>query len=820
MQKIFLFILLLLRVALAHAQTWHITGTISSGKEVLPFATILVDHSTTGTHSNLEGKYALKLPAGKYDLSFQYVGFAKKTITIDLQADTQLDIELDTDGIPLTEVTVNAGEDPANPVIRKAIRKKAYYRHQVKTYTCRAYIKGLQKIEALPKNIGGLIKLAGRELSDTAQIKGVIYLSESESKYHYEAPAKEKEIMYSSRVSGDNRSFSFNQLSDMKLNFYSNLVDMSSVSARQFISPLNENAFFYYRYFLLGKIESHEKTINKIKVVPKRPTDPCFSGVIYIQDSTWRITGVDLMLTKEVKIAYVDTLYIRQLYTPVIGDSVWMPVSLHFSFDFKVMGFKGGGYFDAHISDYKLDTTYARDFFNDEILVVQEGANKKDSLYWQKARVIPLTQEEVNDYRQKDSLVVITGTDRYKDSTDRVANKLKFRDVLLGYRYQRTKSNFYLNIPGIITNGIQYNTVEGVNLSYNFGASKVYDDKTEYVINGKLRYGFANKLWGGELGYSRLLNPFHRRRVGFVAKSITEQFNKAEPIQPLINSIYTLFVNENHMKLFRETGVSGFYSTELINGIYFTATGSWLQRYPLANSTDLLLFNNVNKRFTSNDPLNPFNDQSSFTSHQSLFVEMQFNIRFRQKYQTLPNEKVITGSKYPRLMIYLKKAIPTGKNGADYNFVAATVSDAVRLGVFGRLRYFTSAGLFIDARRTYLMDYRHFYGNQTIVITFDYLRNFRLLPYYAHSANNWFTEAHVEHHFQGLLLGFLPLVKKTALREVAGFHFLSNNTISNYYEINFGLEKIFKVVRCDYVLGYFPGGDVRHGFTAGLYIAL
>ena len=49
---------------------------------------------------------------------------------------------------------------------------------------------------------------------------GVIYLSESESNYYFKKPDKEKEIMFSSRVSGESKSFSFNHLSQMKFNFY------------------------------------------------------------------------------------------------------------------------------------------------------------------------------------------------------------------------------------------------------------------------------------------------------------------------------------------------------------------------------------------------------------------------------------------------------------------------------------------------------------------------------------------------------------------------------------------------------------------------
>ena len=290
------------------AQTYILSGKISDKNEALPFATIIVKGTTQGTNSNINGLYTLKLPAGIYEIVYQYVGYTKRVEKIELNADKKLDMLLIADGVALKEVEIKAGEDPAVAIIKKAIKKRKYYLNQLDAYTCKAYIKGLQRINSIPKNLVKFIKLGGGDASDTNTLKGIVYLSESESKYHFEKPDNEKEIMYSSKVSGDTRAFSFNQLSDMKINFYQNLIQLSGLSPRPFVSPINENAFLYYRYYLIGKITNEGKLINKIKVVPKRSNDPCFRGFIYIQDSTWRITSADLQLTKDAKINFVDTL--------------------------------------------------------------------------------------------------------------------------------------------------------------------------------------------------------------------------------------------------------------------------------------------------------------------------------------------------------------------------------------------------------------------------------------------------------------------------------------------------------------------------------
>lgn len=814
--RFFLLTLLFSIINQARSQNYVLTGKISDGKDALPFATILVKGTTMGTNSNADGRYSLRLPAGDYTIVYQYVGYTKREVKIGLSSDKTQDVRLEAEGVSLKEVEVKAGEDPSYPIIRAAIRKRKYYLNQINAYTCKVYIKGLQKIKKIPKNFGKLVKVGGGDASDTNQLKGIVYLSESESKYHYRKPSDEKEIMYSSKVSGDNKSFSFNQLSDIKMNFYNNLVEISDLSPRPFTSPIHDNAFLFYKFYLLGKITSDGKTINKIKVVPKRKTDPCFRGIIYIQDSTWRITSVDFMLTKDVKIDFVDTLLIKQIYAPVIGDSVWMPFSVNFDFDFKFLGFAGAGYFNANIKEYDLNPVFPKKFFKNEVLKVEEGANKKDSAYWEQNRAVPLTLEERNDYRQKDSLAKLRSTDRYRDSVDKKHNKYKFQNLLMGYTYNNTKKKLQVSLPGIVTYGAQYNTVEGFNLSYNFGINKRFENFHAYEIDGKARYGFSNKLLGGQLGFTYYFKPEKFRRAGIKVKSIVEQYNSQSPISPLVNTFYTLIMNQNYMKLFKESGVEANYYSELVNGLYLNSYARYMQRDPLKNTTDKLLIDNKDVLFSSNDPRRPDNEDSLFTSNRAFTLEFTLYIRFKQKYYTLPHQKIITGSKYPRLNLSYKRAIPIFGTTADYDLASAQITDDIKLGLFGTFSYRLRGGGFIDTKKLYFMDFKYFFGNQTIFNTNDYLGSFRLLPYYVFSADRWFTEAHAEQHFRGFITNKIPLIKKYSVHEVVGFHALSSNKLDYYYEINFGIENLFKALRIEYVLGYAPDSKLKQGFTIGL----
>ena len=818
MIRIIYFIVLLVSSGNLLAQYFTISGKITDGNnQSLPFSSVQVKGSTQGTNANADGFYSLKLQAGTYDLIFQYIGYKKKVETIIVNANDIKNVVLNPESYELKEVVVKDGEDPAYAVIRAAIKKRKFYLREVDAYTCKAYIKGLQRLKDFPPKMAKLINaMSGNtENKIDSSLLGVVYLSESETKYHFRKPNDEKEIMYSSRVSGKNNSFSFNQVSDMRFNMYQNLILLEGLSDRPFISPISETALLSYRYKLLGTTFEDGKMINKIAITPKRATDPCFRGIIYIQENSWRVHSVDVYLTKEAKIDFVDTLRIKELNSPV-NDTTWMTTSLNLLFNYKVFGFVGEGYFNAIFSEYDLHPVFPKNFFKNEVLKVEDGSNKKDSVYWMKSRPVPLTKEEQRDYIKKDSVQKITSTDRYKDSVDRKYNKFKLGSLLLGYNYFKTAKQFHLVTSGLLTSGIQYNTVEGVNASVKVGLTKKYDDNRSHNLIATARYGFSNYLWGGALNWTYLKNPKKFETFSLKIGTSAVQFNSSEPINASMNTYYTLFSNDNYMKLYKKSYAAFGYKKELINGLVAYVNAEYAERSPLRNTANYLWIDDKHKLFTSNNPQKPLTDDSSFTVNNSFVVELGFSIRFKQKYITRPNEKRITGSKFPIINVLYTKAIAGLNTKADYDLARMSIDDNIKLGLVGTFVYKLKGGYFLSNTYTDFMDYKHFNGNQTILANNDYLNSFKILPYYTYSTNKWYVEAHAEHHFNGFIFNKIPILKKTRIQEVVGGHALFNDKADKYIEVNFGLEHILQIIRVDYVLGYGPKSAFHQGFLIGL----
>ncbi|RZK40389.1 MAG: carboxypeptidase-like regulatory domain-containing protein [Hymenobacter sp.] len=352
MQHYFRFLPLLLAMLLgplaSHAGI--IKGKVSgAGNEGLAFANVAVRNSAVSTGSNDQGQYQLKLPAGQYQLVFQYVGYRPRVEAVRVPAGDStvvLNVALAPESYNLTEVTVRGSDrDPAYAIIQQAQQWRTYHQREVATFQARLYIKSLIRLSETPSKVFGLFKV-GPDVKP-----GILYLSESLSDIRFTQPNTIKERMISSRVSGDSRGISFNRAQG-GLNFYDNVLK-PSFSARGFVSPVASNSFLFYQYELVGTTQQGGELVHKIKVIPRRRTDPVFSGFIYIVDGSWRIHSVDVRLTKDAQLDYVDDLHIEQLFAPAPGvPHVWALQSQKLSVNFSAFGFKGSGYATAVFSNY------------------------------------------------------------------------------------------------------------------------------------------------------------------------------------------------------------------------------------------------------------------------------------------------------------------------------------------------------------------------------------------------------------------------------------------------------------------------------------
>ncbi|WP_299212096.1 DUF5686 and carboxypeptidase regulatory-like domain-containing protein [uncultured Dokdonia sp.] len=796
----------------------QIVGTVVDDKgESLPFVNIYLEGSQEGTTTNGDGRYELDVlgsGAGPnaspllYTVVFQFLGYTtvRKEITTKASRYT-LDVTLIPETTSLDEVVVEAGVNPADRVIRAAIANRKVNLDKLSEYTANFYSRGLWQVKNAPE------KFLGQEVGDLgggldSTRTGIIYLSETISEIAYQRPNNFSEKIIASKVSGDDNGFSFNTAIDANFSFYENTIELNA----QLISPIGVNAFSYYKYKLIGTFYEQGKIINKIEVTPRRPKDRVFSGLIYIVEDEWQLYGVDLSTNGEaIQVPFVESLNFKQNYKYDEDFEQWVKISQVIDFSFGFLGLKGDGRFTAGYSDYNFAPSFTKKSFTNEVLSFAEEANKKDSLYWEEKRPVPLTNIESNDYLKKDSIQVIRKSRKYLDSIDTRSNKLGILDPITGYSYTNTYKRWRLSYDGIL-NSTGYNTVQGWNGSTGINYFTWSDDdyqKTLYAF-AKAGYGFSDDRLRYTAGLSRRFDSKTRATLSVIGGVETKQFNANNPIPSSINTVASLFFERNYLKIYERSFVDVAYTQEVFNGLRLWGSVSYEDRKGLANTTDQTFYPKDDIAFTSNNPRDPQNlfpqDPTGVDDHAIVKTQVSARINFGQKYYNYPNRKFnIPNDRFPTLFLTYEGGLAADEDRFNYTQLRASVRQGFDIGNKGRFSYNVYAGTFLNsADGASFIDYQHFNGNQTRVnLDGDYLNRFNLLPYYERSTNQSYFEAHAEHNFKGWILGKIPGINKLNFNLVAGAHVLSTADNRPYTEYSIGLDNIgwgkFRFLRVDYV---------------------
>ncbi len=340
----------------------------SSDGENMPFLTVYEEGTTYGTTTNQEGSYFLDLEEGTHQIVFRYVGFQSQTHTIIIKngKNIELNVVMKSSTIGLKEVVITPnGEDPAYAVIRQAQKKREFYRTQNKAFSCNVYIKNVQKLDEfkVPKI---LEDDEMEEFRKEWEKNKIVYFSESVSKYYFLAPNKRKEVVISSKVSGDRGGFSWNSALYLSFDIYENTIN-APIGERPFVSPIAAGAMLYYEYQHEGEFIDKGVNVHKIRVFPRSKGQPLFGGLIYIQDSTWRVHSTDLEVSKDVGIEFIDKLNIKQTFVPVAkrnNEDIWLCSTQAFSFNYSVamMGAKvaGHGNYTGSFSNYDITPNFTK----------------------------------------------------------------------------------------------------------------------------------------------------------------------------------------------------------------------------------------------------------------------------------------------------------------------------------------------------------------------------------------------------------------------------------------------------------------------------
>ncbi|HEY0740672.1 MAG TPA: DUF5686 and carboxypeptidase regulatory-like domain-containing protein [Chryseosolibacter sp.] len=857
------------------AQTGGVKGTIKADDgSSLSFATIFVKQLGTGTTANEDGNFEIQLAPGRYELVFQHLG--KRTAVRVVQVTNefvQLDITLAPQDIILETVEVDGNaEDPAYTIMRKAIAKANYHRNILDSYTARVYIKGAGKLKDYPW-------LAKKQLEKEGIEKNRVYISESVSDIKFTRPNKFEEKVISIRSDGKDNNTSPNSF--IFGSFY-------EPEVAETISPLSPKAFSYYKFEYHGTYKDRDYDISRIKVIPRSKGDNVVDGMIYIVEDSWSLHSVDIHTNKlgidiymqmmanpiedkvwlpvshkfkvdgkvfgfefeynylasvsNYKIALNPKLYVENM--DVIDEKKEKDLAKEIEKKQKPITKKKSGddtkklqerlaageeitrkELKTIVKEYEKEERKQQkepEVLSDNTFTIDSLAYKKDSSYWAMVRPIPLTREEIKGYEKSDSIAKIERAKEEGDTLKQSKHKgFQPWDILTGDNYKIGKhSNFRIYTP---TGG--FNTVEGFNLVYKVAIGTVLQDtnRTRLSITPLVRYSFEREKF---LGYGTFRISNRKTRLEFERGVYVEQYNSDDPILPIVNTLTTLLLERNLMKIYERDYYELRYRRVVNPFLTVTTNWQWSERTELFNNSDFKLIDR--KKVEGYTPNRPANEElpndytdfegTGFPKHTAFIGAVGLSARPWLKYRIRNGRKYAIDRSSPTLMLDYRRAFPSPTLSGDVEFdnLELGIKHEIKMGARGIFHFALRGGTFFNNDPMYFMDYKHFQGNRTPLITSDPAGSFRLLDYYKYSTNNEYFVANAHYQFRKFLVSNITYVRLAGIRENVFINYLATPTSGNYTEVGYSIDNILRIFRLEAAAAFREGRMMDYGFRFGI----
>lgn len=839
----------------------HLTG---ENNEPLPFATVYIRNLNTGATTNAEGDYELRLPPGKYDVVFQYIGYESAVHFFEVtDAFVTYNLSLKPRTILLREVEIRAGrEDPAYTIMRKAIGKASFHANQLDAYDARVYIKGSGRIIDVPFFLR-------KQLAEEGIDSTMAFASESVSELHYKRPNTYSQKVVAVFSQGNDNGTGPGQF--ITSSFYEPRV----VEA---ISPLSPKAFAYYKFRYDGYFMEGDYLINKITVTPRSEGDDVFKGTLFIVDDYWSIHSLDLTMYK-----LGIEFRLKQLYNP-IDNKAWMPVSFHFDVTGTFFGFNFEYNYLASLSEYKITLNPDLDI---PLTVIDEKAEREkaaevrrktkgeetleklaqnqevtrkdlrklvkeyekeemeeldfpeivsninfttdsttayhnDSAFWNNIRPVPLTKYEEKGYALDtatfDGDIQISVGGKHSATPDSIRRKkhrqFQLKDLLLGDSYKTgDNSRLYIRSPFEMAG---FNTVEGFNFSYELYLSRSYKNGNRLSIGPVARYAFARKKLTGKL-YADLSHSAGSGSTRLEGGRFVQQLNAEDPIHPHLNTAYSLLLKENYMKLFEKDYIQWKHEKRYSDAFSLNARAEFAIRRSLANHSTFSFFEHPGKSYTSNQPEHAELADTAFPEHRALVAEVGATYKPFLKYEVKNGHKNALRKSSPAFSVLYRKGLSgVFSSTTNFDLLELGVSHSFDWGIRGKFDIKLNAGEFLSRKTLYFPDYKHFPGNQTFFSPIDPTKTYRLLDYYYYSTGERYLTAFVHNQFRKLLLTQTRFARKKGIKENLFLNYLGTPASRHYTEAGYGIDYLFRVLRVEAIAAFENGRYSAWGLRVGV----
>lgn len=798
-----LVILLLLNAAVL-AQTTRITGTVTDAKtaEPLPFVNIAFVDSRIATVTDFDGKYVLDTYYATDSIRVSAMGYNSITRPVRKDKVQVMDLPLVESSQELAEVVIRPNdENPAFTILRRVIHHKPVNnREKLEAYEYDAYNKiefDLNNIteEFTQKKLFKPFAFIFDNIDSTdAKPYLPIFMTESLSEVFYrQKPKVQREFIRGTKVSGiENESVS-QFMGDMyqNINIYDNFL---VVFGKNFVSPIADGGKGYYDYYLTDSAFVGKYWCYKLEFKPKRVQELAFQGEMWINDTTYAVHRLEAGIASGANLNFVQGFWVKQRYEQVQNE-VWMLARDELVVDLNVLRDTGEKNKNAVQGFYGRRTATYKDFVINkpreakiyegvDQVVVEIDPLSLGADYWDQNRHVQLTAKESAIYHMVDTMKSIP---RFRTYVDIIST------IVTGY-YVKGK----LELGPYFTT-LSYNPVEGAR--FRIGGRTSNDFSTWVEFEGYTAYGLLDERFKFGLATRGFISKRPRLlyRAGY--KHDIEQLGQSVNAFRNDNVLGSVFRRNPNTKL---TDVEEWKAS--LEREWFTGfTTEVMARFRTLQPLGVLRYEQLK--------FEPGPQLTNVASIRTAEVSLNSRFAYGEKYVSGEFDRTAVGLlKYPTLELHVGYGVPNVLN-SDYEYTKLVGRTYKRwqLGALGWSRTTFEAGQ-VFGTLPYPLLFIHS-GNETFYLddaSFNTMNFFEFI-------SDRYVQVFAEHHFEGLFLNRIPLMRRLKWREVATIKAVAGDLDSKHYsallllpgmyslyngpfvEASAGIENILKVLRFDVI---------------------
>jgi hypothetical protein len=683
----------------------------SKSKEPLPFVNVLVQGTTQGTTTGIDGRFRIET-LDRAALVFSYVGYESQTIAVSSVGGQMPVIELKESAQILKAVEIVAGENPAFKIIRKAIANRSLHDPEnLESFSYKAYHKFYATTEG-----------AFDSPADTTRMSRFfknnhLFMNESFTERKFVKPNSDKEIVIGNRMSGvKDPFFAILATSFQPFSFYKNHI---SLVDKNYINPISPGSLERYDFDLADTVLREADTTYIISFQPLRgKIFEGLKGLLYISTNGYALEHV---LAEPADPQLLTSIRIQQKYSYAQGH--WFPEQLNTEFvlqEYKIANHTVKYVQRSFLSEVQINPSISKKEFGLLNIEFSSLANRQKENFWSTVRMDSLSKKEKNTYALYDSV-----SPRQLATLNSI---VKIAEAFAVGKF--TVGSFYIPIESIL----RVNKYE----AYRFGLGLQTGERISrrMVLDSYVAYGVKDKAvkYGGGIQ----LNLYPRKELFLKFSYASDVLEPGNP--EFIKSPVTATGGQ----LLRNLLASRMDSIELMKVV--------LNMRPL-KFTQLQFFIQQQKHHPVYNYSYQLTDLSTLTHFAVAEIGMQWRYAFREKYAQMGPTTIVTNFAFPQVNFAISRALSSVLDGKfDFTKVELKIDYQFLVRGLGKTNLQLASGyLDGDAPYPYLFNgkgsnYSTSFFNSVVVP--NYFQSMGVYEF----VNDRYTYLFLTHHF-GRIVG-------------------------------------------------------------------